>query len=91
MPLYLKLLHDALATELAAIAPLILILLIVGFITALVQAALQIEDATFALLPKTFVMIMLAMTGGFGALSMFESLATSFIARAPELIRQPWY
>jgi flagellar biosynthesis protein FliQ len=91
MPLYLQLLHDALATEMAAIAPLILILLIVGFVTAMIQAALQIEDATFALLPKTFAMIALAMSGGFGALNMFEHFATGCITHAPELVRQAWY
>jgi len=31
------------------------------------------------------------LSGGFGALTMFETLAKSFILRAPDLVRQPWY
>jgi flagellar biosynthesis protein FliQ len=91
MPLYLQLLHEALSTTFNAMAPLILILVAVGLATSLIQGALQIEDATFALLPKTFAMIALAITGGFGALNMFEGLATHFITHAPELVRQAWY
>ena len=91
MPLYLQLLHEAFSTELAALTPIVTILLIIGLATALVQGALQIEDATFALLPKTAAMIVLALSGGFGALTMFETLAKSFILRAPDLVRQPWY
>ena len=91
MPLYLQLLHEALSTELAALTPIITILLIIGLITALVQGALQIEDPTFALLPKTAAMIVLALSGGFGALTMFETLAKSFITNAPDLVRQTWY
>jgi len=90
MPLYIRLLHLALATELAAISPVVGILLIVGLTTAILQAALQIEDATFSLLPKTFTMIAIAMFGGFGALAIFERLAVMFISRAPYLIGQPW-
>jgi flagellar biosynthesis protein FliQ len=91
MPLYIKLLHEAMSTAFNATAPLILILVLVGFVTSLLQGALQIEDATFALLPKTFAMIILALTGGFGALNMFETLATLFITHAPELVHQAWY
>lgn len=90
MPLYLHLLMLALTTESEALTPVILALLVVGLGTAIVQAALQIEDATFALLPKTLAMIVLAMTGGFGALTLFESLARSFILRAPALVHQAW-
>ncbi len=91
MPLYLTLLHEALGTAFSATAPLILALVLVGLITSVVQGALQIEDATFALLPKTLALILLALTGGFGALNMFETLAALFITHAPELVRQAWY
>ncbi|MBB5373727.1 flagellar biosynthetic protein FliQ [Acidocella aromatica] len=91
MPLYIKLLHEAMGTAFNATAPLILILVLVGLITSLLQGALQIEDATFALLPKTFALIILALTGGFGALNIFETMATLFITHAPTLVRQSWY
>ncbi len=90
MPLYLKLLHLALATELIALTPMGAVLLGVGLVTALVQSALQIEDATFSLLPKGFAMIALALTGGFGALNEFEGLAVLFITHAPALVHQTW-
>ena len=45
MPFYVQLLHDALTTELTAILPIIGLLLVVGLLTAILQAALQIEDA----------------------------------------------
>jgi len=54
------------------------------------QSALQIEDATFSLLPKTFAMIAIALTGGFGALRVFENLAVLFIGHVPMLVHQPW-
>jgi flagellar biosynthesis protein FliQ len=44
MPLYVKLAHQALATEFMAIAPIIAILLTVGIATAIFQAVFQIED-----------------------------------------------
>lgn len=91
MPLYLRLLQHAFATELSAIWPCVLVLLIVGLVTSILQAVLQIEDATFALLPKTFAMIGLAVTGGFGALGVFEALARDFIMNAPALVHQSWY
>ncbi len=90
MPLYLKLLHEALSTELTAISPIVAVLLIVGLVTAIFQSALQIEDATFSLLPKTFAMIAIALFGGFGALKTFETLAVLFISHAPMLVRQSW-
>ncbi len=90
MPLYLKLLHLALATELIALTSMVAVLLGVGLVTALVQSALQIEDATFSLLPKGFTMIALALTGGFGALKEFEGLAVLFITHAPGLVHQTW-
>ena len=91
MPLYLALLHIAFATELNVLTPIVALLLTVGFITSFIQAALQIEDATFALLPKTIAMIFIALTGGFGLLAGFERLATMFILRAPYLVHQSWH
>jgi len=90
MPLYLKLLHMALATELDAISPIIGVLLIIGLATAIFQSAFQIEDATFSLLPKTIAMIAIGLSGGFGALGAFEHLAVLFISKAPMLAHQPW-
>ncbi len=91
MPLYLKLFQYAFAVELSAIWPSVLVLLIVGLVTSVLQAVLQIEDATFALLPKTMAMVALALTGGFGMLGMFEALARDFIMNAPALVHQSWY
>ena len=91
MPFYLTLLQHAFAVELSAILPSIGVLLAIGLTTSIVQAAFQIEDATFALLPKTMAMIALAFTGGFGALGVFEALAKDFIINAPALVHQPWY
>jgi flagellar biosynthesis protein FliQ len=90
MPLYIRLLHIAFATELAVLTPIVALLLIVGFATSFIQAALQIEDATFALLPKTIAMVFIALAGGFGMLSGFEHLATVFILHAPYLVHQSW-
>jgi flagellar biosynthetic protein FliQ len=90
MPLYLHLLLAALHTETAALTPIIVVLLAVGLGTAVVQAALQIEDATFSLLPKTLAMIVIALSGGFGALTLFEALARTFILQAPALVHQSW-
>ena len=90
MPLYLQLLHQALATEVSAIMPIIFILLSIGLITAVLQSALQIEDATFSLLPKTFAMIAIGLFGGFGAMRSFQNLAVMFISHAPMLVRQSW-
>lgn len=91
MPLYLRLLHIAFATELTALTPIVLLLLAVGFATSFIQAAFQIEDATFALLPKTIAMVFIAMAGGFGLLGAFEHLASSFMMNAPHLVQQSWF
>jgi len=91
MPLYIQLLHLALITELQGVLPVIAILLAVGLATAILQAALQIEDATFSLLPKAIAMIAIGLFGGFGALRSFENLAVLFISRAPFLVHQSWY
>ncbi len=90
MPLYLQLLSIALGTELSLLTPIVALLLLVGFATSLFQAAFQIEDATFALLPKTIAMIAIAISGGFGLLAGLEQLATSFILHAPSLLRCSW-
>ena len=90
MPLYLRLLHFALVSELRAVTPIILVLLAVGLGTAIVQAVLQIEDGTFSLAPKTIAMIVIALCGGFGALHVFAGLAVAFIGHAGPLVRQPW-
>lgn len=91
MPLYLKLYQHALEVGLSAIFPSIFILLAVGLAVSILQAVLQIEDATFALLPKTIAMVFLAFSGGMGALHIFESLCRSFILNAPALVHQAWY
>ena len=91
MPLYLQILHIAFATELSVLTPIVLLLLAVGFATSFLQAALQIEDATFALLPKTIAMIFITLAGGFGLLAGLEQLAADFILRAPALVRLPWW
>ena len=90
VPLYIKLLHAALATELSAITPAITILLVVGLATAFVQAVFQIEDTAFSLLPKTMAMIAIALFGGFGMLRGFEDLATLWIGHADTIVRQSW-
>lgn len=91
MPLYLKLYQFAVEMGLSAILPCIMILLIVGLVVSILQAIFQIEDATFALLPKTIAMILLAFSGGFGAFHIFETLCRSFITNAPALVHQAWY
>jgi len=35
-------------------------------------------------------MIAIALTGGFGALRVFENLAVLFIGHVPMLVHQPW-
>jgi flagellar biosynthesis protein FliQ len=90
MPLYVKLAHDALAAEFMGIAPIIAILLTVGIVTAIIQAVFQIEDAAFGLLPKTIAMIAIAVFGGFGALQVFENLATFWISHAGLIVHQSW-
>lgn len=90
MPLYLQLLHIALATELSVLTPIVLLLLGVGFATSFFQAAFQIEDATFALLPKTIAMIFMVAAGGVGMLAGLQHLAVAFITHAPSLIQHTW-
>ena len=90
MPLYLKLLHAALATELEAVLPIIMLLLIVGVTTATLQAIFQMEDTALNLLPKTVVMVLIAVFGGFGALDLFKSLVIAWIGNVGLLVHQPW-
>ena len=90
MPLYLKLLHAALATELEAVMPIIMLLLIVGVTTATLQAIFQMEDTALNLLPKTVVMVLIAVFGGFGALDLFKSLVIAWIGNVGLLVHQPW-
>jgi flagellar biosynthesis protein FliQ len=90
MPFYIQLLHLALTQELAAIAPIIALLLAVGLVTAVLQAALQIEEGGFSLLPKVLIMIFLPVLGGITALHMFEALATSWISHAGQLVHRSW-
>lgn len=90
MPYYLQLLRVALGTELAALSPIILVLLAVGLATAILQAALQIEDTALSLLPKLIAMIVLALFGGFGLMHGFEHLAVRWISDAPEMVQRAW-
>jgi flagellar biosynthesis protein FliQ len=90
MPFYLQLLHHALATETAAIAPAIIALLVIGTGSAILQAALQLEDATFSLLLKTMAIIVLLLFGSTTAIGRFEALATCWIGHAGELVQTPW-
>jgi flagellar biosynthesis protein FliQ len=91
MPFYLMLLHAALMTALSAITPVILLLLAVGLATAIFQAMFQIEDTAFALLPKILAMICIALSGGFGALQLFEALSISWIGHAGAWVHLPWF
>ncbi|WP_419759375.1 flagellar biosynthetic protein FliQ [Acidisoma sp.] len=90
MPLYLKLLHAALATEVEAVLPIIMLLLIVGVTTATLQAIFQMEDTALNLLPKTVVMILIGIFGGFGALDLFKSLIVAWIGNVGLLVHQSW-
>ncbi len=90
MPLYLTLLESALATELDAVLPIIMLLLVVGITTATFQATFQLEDTALNLLPKTVVMIVIAIFGGFGALGLFKTLVMAWIGHAGLLVHQTW-
>jgi flagellar biosynthetic protein FliQ len=90
MPYYLQLLRGALGVELAQITPVIGILLIVGLVTAIFQAALQMEDTAFSLLPKLLAMIAIGLLGGVGFMQGFEHFATGWIAQAPSMVSRSW-
>jgi flagellar biosynthesis protein FliQ len=90
MPLYITLFQSAVSTCILAIAPLVLILLIISIATAIFQSAFQIEDATFALLLKNLATILLILFAGAAMLAHFETLAATWIAHAPQSIAQSW-
>jgi flagellar biosynthetic protein FliQ len=90
MPLSVTLLHQAMIAELHALLPIVALLLIVGTVTATLQAAFQLEDTALSLLPKTIAMIIIAIFGGFGALTEFETLAMGWIRHAGMLVHRPW-
>jgi flagellar biosynthetic protein FliQ len=90
MPYYLQLLYSALSIELAQITPVIAILLVVGLATAILQAALQMEDTAFSLLPKLIAMIAIGLFGGVGVMQGFEHFAVGWITQAPLMVQQSW-
>jgi flagellar biosynthesis protein FliQ len=90
MPIYLTLLWQALSAELAALTPIIAILLVTGIAAAILQAGLQIEDTTFSLLPRLFVMLGLPLFGGAALMRSFEHLAIDWISHAGALVRLAW-
>ena len=90
MPLYLTLLEIALDNEIKAVLPIIMLLLIVGITTATFQAVFQLEDTALNLLPKTLVMILIAVFGGFGALNLFKTLVMAWVGHAGLLVHQTW-
>lgn len=90
MPFYIQLLHLALTEELSIVMPIIGLLLAVGLLTAILQAALQIEEPGFSLLPKVLIMTVLPLLGGITALHLIEALATSWISHAGELVHRSW-
>jgi len=90
MPFYITLLQEALSCCILAIAPLILLLLVISIATAIFQSAFQIEDATFALLLKNLATILLILFAGAAMLAHFEALAASWISRAPLSIARSW-
>jgi flagellar biosynthesis protein FliQ len=90
MPLYLRLLHQALATEFQAVLPIVMILLASGLATGIFQAAFQIEDGAFSLLPRMIIMIVVTMLGGLGMFGAFKALAILWISHAASLVYQSW-
>jgi flagellar biosynthesis protein FliQ len=90
MPVYLMLLQSALTTDLEAVLPIIVLLLLVGITTATIQAACQLEDIALNLLPKTVVMILGALFGGFGAVPLFKTLIMAWISHAGSIVHRTW-
>jgi flagellar biosynthesis protein FliQ len=90
MPLYLQLLHTAFATELGSLTPIVSLLLAIGLLTAIFQAAFQIEDTAFSLLPKTIAMLAIPLLGGIAMLHAFGALAVFWISHEGELVRASW-
>jgi len=91
MPFYLQLLQEALTVTIGAITPVLVVLLIIGVATAILQSALQWEDQTLSLLLKTIAMILLLLLGGATAMGRFETLATLWIGHAGAWIYKPWW
>jgi flagellar biosynthesis protein FliQ len=90
MPIYLTLLWQALLVEVDALTPIIFVLLVVGVVTAIFQAAFQIEDTTFSLIPKLFVMLAIPFFGGYAAMHAFSGLAIDWISHAGATVRLSW-
>lgn len=90
MPLYLGLFAEALATMLSAITPIILLLLVVAILIATVQATLQLEDMALSLLPRTVLVILLVLMGGFGAFDTMRHLAAAWLGAAGPLVHRTW-
>lgn len=90
MPIYLTLLWHALFVEVDALTPIIAVLLIVGIVTAIFQAAFQIEDTTFSLIPKLFVMLAIPFFGGDALMHAFSALAVDWISHAGVMVRLSW-
>lgn len=90
MPVYLQLLHSALQTELSGLLPIVSILLAIGLVTAIFQAAFQIEDTAFSLLPKTIAMMAIPLLGGIGLLHGIAALETSWLSHADFIVHQRW-
>jgi len=90
MPLYLTLFGQALSTMLSAVTPIILLLLVTAILIAAVQAVLQLEDMALSLLPRTVLVILLMLTGAFGAFTKLSHLAATWIAQADSLVHRPW-
>lgn len=91
MPFYLGLFADALTTMLSAITPIILLLLLVAILIASVQATLQLEDMALSLLPRTVLVIVIMLMGGFGAFGTMRHLAASWLGAAGSLVHRTWY
>lgn len=91
MPLYLWLFAEALSTMLSAITPIILLLLLVAIVIATIQASLQLEDMALSLLPRTVLVIVIMLMGGFGAFGTMRHLAAFWIGTAGYLVHRAWY
>jgi flagellar biosynthesis protein FliQ len=90
MPLYLLLFSKALSTVVACLYPIIGLVLVVTVITAIIQAALQLEDVALSLLPKTVAVIFLILASGLGLLHGIHELMEFWIGHVDRLIRLPW-
>ena len=70
---------------------LLALLLLVAILIATVQASLQLEDMALSLLPRTVLVILLVLMGGFGAFDTMRHLAASWLGAAGSLVHRPWY